>query len=93
MNQSVTPNPPTEEKIKVLLLDILPHLSSGELGSDTNLFKLLDSINLMTFFSILETEFNVKFEPKELTIESFQSIEAIIQFIVNKQSCFTGRKI
>ena len=87
MNQSVNPNPPTEEKIKTLLLDVLPHLSSDEVSGDTNLFELLDSINLMTFFSILETEFNVKFEPEELTIENFQSIEAIIQFIVNKQSC------
>ncbi len=74
-----------QSTVKTVLLEILPHLSEGELTDDGNLLEQLDSISVMTLITTLEERCSIKFEPDELSMEIFESINAISQTIKYKQ--------
>lgn len=72
-----------EEKIKKEL-----ELISGKEVSDNNMeiFKdgFLDSLNIMHIIVYIESEFNLKIDPYELTIDMLSTVNKIVDFIMRK---------
>ena len=54
-----------------------------EVSYDTDLFSngVLDSLEIVSFLTYLETELNVSFAPDDLNFENFQSIDSILNWI------------
>jgi len=59
----------------------------GKINNSTMIFKegILDSMGLVTLISFLEEEFNIQTEDSDLVEDNFESINAIAEFIINKQ--------
>lgn len=53
------------------------------LDNGTDLFAsgVFDSLEIITFLAYLETELNISFEPSDLAIENFQTVESILQWL------------
>jgi len=55
-------------------------------GSKTPLLeeKIIDSMGVMELIAFIESSFNVEFTDDDLTVENFQTIEAILSVIMSK---------
>lgn len=75
------------EKVKQLILEILPDVSLEELSEDSDIFSMgLDSINAMTLVNNLQSSFDIQLDTSEITFENFQNIGAIAQFVKSKKA-------
>lgn len=62
-------------------------VESDNLQADTPLFSsgLIDSFSLVTLMSFIENAGEVSIDPSDVTLDNFDSIERIIQFISRKK--------
>lgn len=76
-----------EQKIKNIVLSVLPNISSEDLSDTTNLFNIgLDSVNAMTLVLKLQNTLGIKFATTDINAENFQSVATIVKLINEKQS-------
>ncbi|MBU7585510.1 MAG: acyl carrier protein [Nostoc sp. TH1S01] len=76
----------TEQKIKNIVLSVLPNLNSQDLSDTSNLFSIgLDSVNAMTLVLKLQNTFGIKFAATDINAENFQSVATIVKLINEKQ--------
>ncbi|MDA0194645.1 MAG: acyl carrier protein [Bacteroidetes bacterium] len=47
---------------------------------------IVDSIGLMRIVSFLEQNFEVKVEPQDLTIENFQSVDSMVNYLIRERN-------
>jgi len=74
----------TETKTKIKEYLIKATLGNTDnFNDDTLIFEsgLLDSMGLLFLIEFLKEEFNVDIDDNELTVENFESINAIVSFI------------
>jgi len=77
----------TETKTKIKEYLIKATLGNTDnFTDDTLIFEsgLLDSMGLLFLIEFLKEEFNVHIHDEELTVENFESINAIVSFIERK---------
>lgn len=62
-------------------------VEGDNLQADTPLFSsgLIDSFSLVTLMSFIENAGEVSIDPSDVTLDNFDSIERIIQFISRKK--------
>jgi acyl carrier protein len=80
----------TTEQVKAktqkVVLGMLPDIDDQELADDSDIFSLgLDSINAMSLVFGLQDEFNILFEPSEISFENFRTVSDIVALISNKK--------
>ena len=53
---------------------------------DTNLIEsdIIDSLGIFTLVSFIEGHFDIKVEPDEVTIENFESVDAVTRLVESK---------
>jgi acyl carrier protein len=58
------------------------------LDNDLLIFKegILDSMGLISLFTFLEQEFNIQITDADLVEENFESVNAITNFVIQRQS-------
>ena len=75
-----------KDKVKQLILEILPDVSLEELSEDSDIFSMgLDSINAMTLVNNLQSSFDIQLDTSEITFENFQNMRAIAEFVQSKK--------
>ncbi|NEO95241.1 MAG: acyl carrier protein [Moorea sp. SIO3G5] len=75
-----------KQKVKDLVLEVLPNLKVEELSSDSDIFSMgLDSINAMTLVTNLQEAFEIQLDSSEINVENFQNVGAIAGFIETKK--------
>lgn len=42
---------------------------------------LIESMDMMRLIQFIETEYSIKVEPQDMTIENFMTVEAMVQYI------------
>ena len=86
--------PKTKETLVALSFEDFGQFLTEELGvesdnlqADTPLFSsgLIDSFSLVTLMSFIENAGEVSIDPSDVTLDNFDSIERIIQFISRKK--------
>lgn len=57
-----------------------------EIDDDTSLFstRVVNSRNLIQLVRFLEDEYSIRIDPMELTLENFDTINRMVDFISNK---------
>jgi len=62
--------------------------SVDNLDDDLLIFKegILDSMGLISLFTFLEQEFNIQITDADLVEENFESVHAITNFVLQRQS-------
>ena len=75
-----------EKARKLILSERLPGDPSSEIADATPLINsgVLDSLGLLKLVEYLETEFKVKVEEAEITLENFGNLDRIEAFIGTK---------
>lgn len=74
-----------QQKVRDIVLDILPTITSEELEDDKNLFNLgLDSITAMTLVLNLQEAFSIAFDTSEISFENFQTLANITELLSKK---------
>jgi acyl carrier protein len=75
----------TVEQMKTIIADELDvNLRREDIEADTPLFEDglgLDSIAIMAFITLIEEHFEFQFAEDELTMEPFQNLRTLAQFI------------
>jgi len=67
-------------------LDI--NVDEADIRSDISLFEDgigLDSVAVMEFISLIEGQFSIRFSDDELSLEPFQDLQTLADFIIEKQ--------
>ncbi|HEY9675123.1 MAG TPA: acyl carrier protein [Waterburya sp.] len=74
-----------KQKVRDIVLDILPTITDEELEDDKNLFNLgLDSITAMTLVLNLQETFGIAFDASEISFENFQTLANITELLSKK---------
>ena len=74
-----------KEKIRQVVLGLIPDLKADELLDSSDIFELgLDSINAMTLVLNLQDAFDIKFEASEIDVENFRNIADMTKLIGTK---------
>jgi acyl carrier protein len=74
-----------KQKVRDIVLDILPTITDEELEDDKNLFNLgLDSITAMTLVLNLQETFGITFDSSEISFENFQTLANITELLSKK---------
>ncbi len=75
-----------KQKVKAVVLEMLPGVSSEELSDDRDIFSLgLDSINAMNLIFGLQDAFEVQFATSEISFDNFRTVSGIVKLIQRKQ--------
>lgn len=79
----------TDDHFKKQLEEYIVETTYAEPGSfddDTPLFEagIFDSMGLLLLIDFLKEKFNVEISDEELTIEHFESISCIVEFVKSK---------
>ncbi len=77
-----------QETVRTYLLNELNlPVKAGELSSTTPLLssRLIDSISALLLVEFLEKEFNIQFQPHEVSNDNLDSLELIEAFIKERQ--------
>lgn len=74
--------------------NLLTHEEDIPLEADDNLLERgpIDSMGVVQLMGYLESEFDVRIKPREVTIKNFQSVTAMVSFIERKQSEAAGQE-
>lgn len=74
-----------KQKVRDIVLDILPTITDEELEDDKNLFNLgLDSITAMTLVLNLQETFGIAFDSSEISFENFQTLAKMTELLSKK---------
>jgi methoxymalonate biosynthesis acyl carrier protein len=65
---------------------ILPAITESALNDDDNLFRLKDSLFAMELLTFVEGTFGIRVGPEDLSIQNFQTVDAICALIDRKLS-------
>ena len=62
--------------------------AASPVAPDDNLLLsgLIDSLGVMQLVAFIQSENNIKVEPREITLKNFKTINSIVGFIERKQS-------
>lgn len=72
--------------VQQLVVDALPYASPEDISEDSNLFNCgLDSINLMILTNSIQDEFDILFEPNDITLDNFENVVAIVELVNQKK--------
>ena len=72
--------------VQQLVVDALPYDSPEDISEDSNLFNCgLDSINLMILTNSIQDEFDILFEPNDITLDNFENVVAIVELVNQKK--------
>jgi acyl carrier protein len=72
--------------LSLLRIEIAPDRNDVDLEEDSLLESgLIDSLGIIKLVSLLEKEFAIKISDDELLPENFETISAVVQFVVQKQ--------
>lgn len=74
-------------KLRTYIIEELVDEDVG-VGDETSLFstRIVNSRNLIQLVRFLEEEYELRVDPMDLTIENFDSIERIINYVTRKRS-------
>lgn len=79
-----------QQKVKELMTDFVQRSSGwdGEIENDMQLINggVIDSISLVGLVSILQQEFDIEISVPDITVENFDSVDAITQFVESKMA-------
>ena len=74
-----------KQKIRQLILENMPNVSTNELSDNVELFSLgLNSLNAISLVLGLEEVFGFEFDLDEISYESFRAISDIVELIKRK---------
>jgi acyl carrier protein len=76
------------EQLKQIIAEQLDiNVQQEEIEADTPLFEEglgLDSIAIMAFITLIEEHFNFQFDEDELTMEPFQNLHTLADFVAQR---------
>ena len=74
-----------EEEIQQFLIDEL-NLDASDIDKEYMLFStgILDSFSMISLISFLEKKFVIRIKPTEFTLENFDSIGRMLDFLENR---------
>ena len=77
-----------EGKIKAYVKNTAAVAVDFDLKTDTLLFEegLFDSMGFMALINFLQEELSIQPNDEDLVVENFESIEAIVNYVSNKQT-------
>jgi len=75
-----------EEEIRKFLTTYLQSVYEGTITADQSLIHsgVLDSFGYLEMIQAIEDHFNINFNPDEMTVETFRSIDSIVDAVKNK---------
>lgn len=86
-------NPPSDEQIRTSVHNLLSRYFGDELPEDDiNIFETgyVNSMFTMQLVSLVEKDFDVIVADDDLSIENFQSVSAILRFVLGKYEAEPG---
>lgn len=71
-----------------ILDELAPTTDADELTGSTNLIEeeLLDSLGIFAIVAFLEERFGVEIDPEDVTIDNFETIDAICELVARRRS-------
>lgn len=76
-----------EDKIKQVILDLLPGTEENEITSQSDIFAMgLDSVNAMNLIMTLQSTFSIEFAPTDIQFENFRTPETILDIVQSKKT-------
>jgi acyl carrier protein len=79
--------PTIQDKIKNMISnEVLVGVSVDEIGDDASLISdlNLDSIQMLTLITALESEFNFMLDDEDLDLENLSSVNRLVEFVQKK---------
>ncbi len=76
-----------EQELLQFILDTFVPMADEEVTTTTSLFKekVLDSLNLVSIITHIQSEYGIDIQPFEVTLDNFDSVDMICQYIRSKQ--------
>ena len=73
----------TQKLTSYILTDVLLDSSQTELEADDDLLEdgLVDSLGVMRLITFIEVEFGYAVPPEDVTVDSFMSVSAIVNYL------------
>jgi methoxymalonate biosynthesis acyl carrier protein len=77
-----------EEKVRLILLEAVPHLGDLAIESQTPLLSdgIVDSLAILEIVRLIEERFHIVVEDEEMTEARFENIETIVHLLEQKCS-------
>ena len=78
-----------QDKIKKMISDeVLVGVGVDDIGDDASLISdlNLDSIQMLSLITGLETEFNIMLDEEDLDLENLSSVNKLAEFVLKKQA-------
>ena len=75
------------EQIAQQLADYIKITYKAELGSQENIFNsgIIDSLGFVNLIEFIREQYDIVYEPEDLTEENFESFDRIAAFILEKK--------
>lgn len=74
-----------KEQVQSVVLDLLPDSDLEKIADDEDIFSLgLDSINAMSLVMNLQDAFAIQFDPSDISIDNFRTIDDISKLVADK---------
>ncbi len=82
-----------KEKIKKFILENCAATEKASFGDSESLFEkgVIDSLGFINLLSFIEKEFGVSFDPREIAMENFDSVDKIEESISRKKKQANSR--
>ena len=76
------------KEIEKFIIDKIEELTFTSVTIDDKLWtdKILDSITIVELAVALELQYGIKIDNSEITIENFDSVRALIQFVITRKN-------
>lgn len=74
-----------EASIRDYIIDSLGYTDPVKSDQSLRESNVFDSTNLVEFVMFIEEEFDIDFDDDDMVAETFETIEALIQFVQEKQ--------
>lgn len=75
-----------EAELRKFIASRLPPGAAGELTDDTELFHMLDSVDMVRIVAVMEEAFDIMLEDYELVPENLATISRLLTIARKKQS-------
>jgi acyl carrier protein len=84
--------PEREEVSRIVLERLRDRLFLDGVTADTNLVEtgLIDSVGFIRMFTVLEEEFEIEVTAGDLSLERFQTVRSITEFVIDKRRQSSG---
>ncbi len=75
-----------EQKLRLFICDLVD-IDESDLQKDDALFSsgIIDSFNLLDLVSFVENEWRIKVQPAHMSLDNWDSIQQIIEFIYSQK--------